>query len=292
MNIFLNTQKQVRSIWWVGIFFLVLAAFTFPLIIISQQYGWEVTIAHQAIIVIAVTWICQLMRRKPMSELMGGFNLSAIRNCLTGLVAGALLMLIPSMFLMMGGYIDWQQGSGDVLSILNTTGVFISVAVAEEFLFRGLVFQRLKKSTGVWITQIIIAAYFLLTHINNPGMTGSTKMLASINIFIASIMFGFAYIKTNSLVMPIAMHFMANWVQGILLSFGVSGNDQASLIKPVFRNYPEWLTGGLFGLEASVPGLVSVIVTTFLLYRWKPTLALEQPTNFKRKERKVLNNSI
>jgi uncharacterized protein len=187
--------------------------------------------------------------------------------------------------------IDWQQGSGDVLSIFNITGVLFSVAVAEEFLFRGIVFQSLRKSTGVLIAQIIIAAYFLLTHINNPGMTGSTKMLASINIFIASLMFGFAYIKTNSLVMPIALHFMANWVQGTLLGFGVSGNEQASLMKPSFGDAPQWMTGGSFGLEASVPGLVCVIVTTFLLYRWKPTLALEQSTNFKRKERKVLNNS-
>lgn len=292
MNIFLNTQKQLRSIWWVAIFFLVLAAFTFPLIIISRQYGWEITIGHQAIIVIATSWICQLIRRKPMSELVGGFNLSAIRNCLTGLVAGALLMVLPAMFLMMCGYMDWQQGSGDVLSILNTTAMFILVAVAEEFLFRGFVFQRLRNSTGVWIAQIIIAAYFLLTHINNSGMTGTIKILASINIFIASIMFGFAYIKTNSLVMPIAMHFMANWVQGTLLGFGVSGNEQASLMKPFFGDAPQWMTGGSFGLEASLPGLVCVIGTTFLLYRWKPTTALQQTTTFKRKERRIMSNSI
>ncbi|WP_207494868.1 CPBP family intramembrane glutamic endopeptidase [Aridibaculum aurantiacum] len=276
----------------VAIFFIVLAAFTIPLIIISQQYGWEVTIAHQAIIVIAATLFCQLMRRKPMSELTGGFNLSAVKNCLIGIVAGALLMLFPAMFLMMCGFIDWQLGSGDVLSILNTTGVFILVAVAEEFLFRGFIFQRLRKSTGVWIAQLMIAAYFLLTHINNPGMTGTIKMLASINIFIASMMFGFAYIKTNSLVMPIAMHFMANWVQGTLLGFGVSGNEQARLMKPSFGDAPQWLTGGSFGLEASVPGLVCVIVTTFLLYRWKPIQAIEQSVTGKLNEEKTVTHSF
>jgi membrane protease YdiL (CAAX protease family) len=70
------------------------------------------------------------------------------------------------------------------------------VAVAEEFLFRGFVFQRLIKGTGVWIAQLLIAAYFLLTHTGNPGVTGEIKILASINIFIASIMFGLAYLKT------------------------------------------------------------------------------------------------
>ncbi|MCG7754335.1 hypothetical protein [Flavihumibacter cheonanensis] len=63
---------------------------------------------------------------------------------------------------------------------------------------------------------------------------------------------------------------MANWVQGTLLGFGVSGNEQVSLLKPVFTNTSAWLTGGNFGLEASVPGLISVIIATILLYRWKP----------------------
>jgi len=50
---------------------------------------------------------------------------------------------------------------------------------------------------------------------------------------------------------------MANWVQGTMLGFGVSGNEQASLLKSLFSNPSQWHTGGRFGLEASVPGLVA-----------------------------------
>ncbi|WP_336514444.1 type II CAAX endopeptidase family protein [Pollutibacter soli] len=269
MNIFFDNQKKLRDMWWIGIFFLVLAAFTFPLILASQHFSREVTITQQAVVVILATWISQGMRRKPMSELLGYMNFTLIKNALFGLVAGALLMLVPAACLSMFGYIHWQQGSGDFSSILNTTWSLIAAAIAEEFLFRGFVFQRLRKSTGLWIAQLIIAAYFLLTHINNPGMTGNIKILASVNIFIASLMFGLAYVKTNSLIMPITFHFMANWVQGTLLGFGVSGNVQASIMKPLFHNAPVWLSGGNFGLEASIPGLVSVVLTTFILYRWR-----------------------
>jgi membrane protease YdiL (CAAX protease family) len=267
MNVFLNTQKQLRSFWWVAIFFLVLAAFTFPLISVSQQYNWEITIHQQAVIIVVTTIICQTMRKSSMSELVGKFNLDLLKNTLLGFVAGALLMLIPAVFLMLFRYIHWQQGTGDLSTLLNLSMVSLSVAVAEEFLFRGFIFQRLRKSSGLWNAQLLIAGYFMLTHMGNPGMTGDIKILASINIFIASIMFGFAYIKTNSLIMPVALHFMANWVQGTLLGFGVSGNEQASLLKPVFSSSPSWLTGGSFGLEASVPSLVCVLVITFILYR-------------------------
>jgi len=122
---------------------------------------------------------------------------------------------------------------------------------------------------GKWPAQLIMAGYFLLIYMNNPGMTGSIKLFASINIFFASIMFGLAFIKSRSLAMPIGLHFMANWVQGTLLGSGVSGNEETRLLKPLFHNAPQWLTGGSFGLEASVPGLIFVIISIILLYNGK-----------------------
>jgi uncharacterized protein len=79
--------------------------------------------------------------------------------------------------------------------------------------------DRLKKIYILRKAQLPMAGYFLLIHMNNPGITGNTKLLASANIFLASIMFGLAFIRTGSL----ALHFIANWAQGTLLGFGVSG---------------------------------------------------------------------
>ena len=84
-------------------------------------------------------------------------------------------------------------------------------------------------------------------------------------------MFGLAFIRTKSLAMPLGLHFMANFMQGGLLGFGVSGTDQSGLLKPIFASVPEWVTGGQFGLEASALGLICVVVTLLLLYIWKPS---------------------
>ena len=100
-------------------------------------------------------------------------------------------------------------------------------------------------------------------------MTGSVKLMASINIFLASILFGLAFIQTQSLAMPIGLHLMANWVQGSILGFGVSGTKQLGLLIPSFGYTPVWLTGGQFGLEASLPGLVCVMITILILYMKK-----------------------
>lgn len=116
-----------------------------------------------------------------------------------------------------------------------------------------------------------MAAYFTLNHWDNPGMTGTVKILASINIFLASILFGLAYIKTQSLAMPIGLHLMLNFTQGTLLGFGVSGNEQAGVLTPQILSGNTCWTGGQFGLEASAPGLLFIIIGCFVLYRWKPT---------------------
>jgi len=126
-------------------------------------------------------------------------------------------------------------------------------------LFRGFIFQRLIGSVGRWPAQLIISGLFLLTHLNNPGMTGIVRLIASTNIFLASTLFGIAYIKTRSLAMPIGIHFMANFMQGIILGFGVSGIDGYHILLPVVDDAPIWLTGGSFGLEASFPGLTVVM---------------------------------
>jgi hypothetical protein len=279
MNIFLNNSRQLRNTWWASIFFLVLALISFPFIMLSKVYHFKITISIQALIVIAATWICQVLRKKPLTELTGVINGLWIKNLIIGLCLGAALMILPALFLYVGGWLTWQISVTDMMTLLSAAGLFISVAVAEEFLFRGFVFQRLIDGIGIWGAQLIMAGYFLLIHMNNPGMSGSIKLFASVNIFLASIMFGLAFIKTKSLAMPIGLHFMANWVQGTLLGFGVSGNEETSLLKPIFYNAPQWLTGGSFGLEASVPGLICVIIAIIFLHRWKPAINQKKKTD-------------
>jgi hypothetical protein len=68
------------------------------------------------------------------------------------------------------------------------------------------------------------------------------------------------FLRTRSLAMPIGLHFMANVTQGVVLGFGVSGTTASGILTPRFDSAATWLTGGDFGLEASVPGLVCVAI--------------------------------
>jgi len=270
MDIFLTPDKNTRNIWWVAIFFLILTSLLFPLIILAARFSFEITMLRQLILILVVSIICQLLNRKPISDLTGKFSFDWIKQLFIGLLIGAALMIFPVLLLTILGYIHWQTDVFSYSTIASGFQLFLFAAIAEELLFRGFVFQRLIQAFGKWPAQLIVAGLFLLTHINNPNITGILKTLACINIFIASIMFGIAFIKTKSLAMPLGLHFMANYMQGTILGFGVSGDKDPSIFKPVFDNAPIWLSGGDFGIEASIFGLSFVILISVFLHLWNP----------------------
>lgn len=268
-NPLLNSDRQLRNGWWILIFFLVLAALLVPTMVLAQQNNKEVSIGVQALIVLIASLTGQLLRQKPLSELFGTLNLHWLIELGAGGLIGSALMLIPALILGIFGWVHWRGNPEGITTILTSLLLFAEIAIAEELLFRGFVFQRLISGLGQWPAQFVIAAFFLLTHLSNPGMAGSVKMMASINIFLVSILFSLAFIQTKSLAMPLGLHFMANFVQGGILGFGVSGAEQPGLIYPVFSDAPAWLTGGQFGLEASLPGLLCVVITLLLIYTRK-----------------------
>lgn len=257
-------RSRLREGLWAITFLGLLAATLAPLLIWSQVAGHEISVAEQAVLILAVTWVCQLLRKQPLTDVLGRANRESIRDLVVGLLLGVALMLVPAAVLGLFGSVTWAINTASLMPTLSVVSVMAAVAVAEELLFRGFLFQRLIGAFGPWAAQLAIAGLFLLTHLNNPGMEGSAKLLASANIFLASILFGLAYLRTGGLAMPIGIHFAANAMQGAMLGMAVSGNAQAGLLIPSFHS-SGWLTGGSFGLEASLPGLTAVVLAVALL---------------------------
>ncbi len=99
-------------------------------------------------------------------------------------------------------------------------------------------------------------------------MAGATRGWASLDIAIAAVLLGLCYLRTRSLAMPIGLHLGWNWTQGSLLGFGVSGLPSHGWWMPVVHCRPHWLTGGSFGLEASLPCAIVGAAACLVLARW------------------------
>lgn len=261
--VFVNRDRRLRNGWWVAAFLAVLGALLVPAILLSAQLGREVTIFDQVIIIALATLAIQALRRRSAFEVTGRPDLRWIADLCLGALLGGLLMVAPALALTLGGWVRWEVAAANPTALWSAVLLMAGVAVAEELLFRGVLFQRLIAGIGLWPAQIVIGLFFVLTHMGNPGMEGATRIWAGVNIFAASILFGLAYVRTRGLALPIGLHFMANVTQGIVLGFGVSGVAEPSILSPVGVAGMGWLTGGAFGLEASLPGLIAVL--TFAL---------------------------
>jgi len=270
-SLFLNAERRLRNGWWILIFFGVLAAILLPLIVSAKSSGSAVSPIQQAAVVLVASCICQLLRRRPLSELFGRLDITWLRELAWGALAGASMMLVPALLLASLGLVSWQWSPSGSLLLSSAVRHLAGAAAAEELMFRGFIFQRLIDGLGQWPAQFIVAGYFVLTHSDGLSGAGELGPLAGVNIFLASVMFGLAFIRTRSLAMPFGLHFSANVTQGPILGFGVSGDSQPGLLQSTILGGPAWLTGGAFGLEASVPGLLCVLVAVVVLYRWKPS---------------------
>lgn len=121
-------------------------------------------------------------------------------------------------------------------------------AVLEEVVMRGVVFRILEQWLGSWIALVISAAVFGLLHLLNPGVT---LLNASAVMMEAGIMLAAAYMLTRRLWFCIGSHFAWNFMQGGVFSAAVSGGAASGLLQAKLVG-PVWLTGGTFGIEASV----------------------------------------
>jgi membrane protease YdiL (CAAX protease family) len=273
----INEHGTLRSGWKALGFFLLLTALgvllALVMAVLKRPYGlgpWA-----GALLGAVASLICVRLEGRSLSSL--GF-LPGLRWLIEGLAGalGGLLIILAAALLVRGmdGF-HWERASTvGPWQLLTSAWVFLGVGFNEEVFFRGYPFQRVVEGTGPWAGQLIFAGLFALVHWGNPGMQGATKAWATLNIGLSAVLFGLCYLRTRSLAMPIGLHFGWNWAQGSLLGFGVSGTtDIRGLWTPVFHGRPEWLTGGAFGLEASLPCALVCALAILAAWRWKGTAA-------------------
>jgi uncharacterized protein len=265
-----NAAPRLRSGWWIAIFFVVLAGLLLPLILLARRSGTVVPLPQQLGVVLAASWICQALYGEPLPRLLGPLDARWPREFLLGGLGGALLMAVPALALGLAGVMSWRIDADGAAALWPELALLAAAVATEEILFRGFLFRRLLDGLGTWPAQLIIAALFVLTHSDSLRALGPLGYLAGANIFLASILFGLAYLRTRSLAMPLGLHLAANVTQGPILGFGVSGTEGARLLSPLPSSAPDWLYGGSFGLEASVLGLGCVVALLVILRGWRP----------------------
>ncbi|MFL6761398.1 MAG: CPBP family intramembrane glutamic endopeptidase [Sphingomicrobium sp.] len=201
-----------------------------------------------AVILASYKLVAPHLGSTPHDDLSGPGSIRQLGN---GLGVGALLFaLVVAVAAILGVY--RLEGVGDASNLaasLVRDGIF--PAVAEEVIFRAILFRWLEEFAGTWAALVLSSALFGLSHMDNP----SADMISTVGIMLeGGILLGAAYMLTRRLWFPMGIHASWNLTQGEVFDIPISGNDAHGLLEAKLHG-PALLTGGGFGLEASIIGI-------------------------------------
>lgn len=149
--------------------------------------------------------------------------------------------------------------NADVAWFRYVTG-FFAVAMLEEMIFRVFLFRLVEAYLGTVISILLTAALFGLAHMSNANAT----WLSTASLTITGLILVGGFLLTRRLWFCFGIHWSWNLVQAVN-SLPVSGNATKGVLNGQIMG-PTWLTGGEFGIEASVVTLsLSVIASGVLL---------------------------
>jgi uncharacterized protein len=181
-----------------------------------------------------------------------------------GLLTGFVLFsAMTGIVALLGGFevLGWRGNAGAIWTWL---AIAVVSGTLEEVLFRGILQRHLEALFGSWIALAITSALFGLGHIFNPD----ASLFAAFAIAVeAGILLGAAYMLTRRLWLAIGIHAAWNFTQGWVFSVPVSGGEVPLGLFITRRTGPDWLTGGDFGLEASVVAMLVATLAGVLMLR-------------------------
>ena len=143
-----------------------------------------------------------------------------------------------------------EGGTSDLIRL--AIGIAIIPGFMEELLLRGILFRWIEEFGGSWVALLLTSALFGYLHINNPNATAFSSFAIALE---AGVLLGGAYMLTRNLWMAIGLHAAWNFTQGWIFDVPVSGTNQDGMVEAQLSG-PELLSGGAFGLEASVIAMV------------------------------------
>lgn len=305
MSIFRNSHGKIRVLWQILLFFLLYtllslissillrilyyglnlssdSSISLLLINIFKDKNYSMVIYHVIDLfscILAIFIIIKKFYKKNLRDI----GMVPLKNhcseLIFGLIFGAISMSVIFFILLFTENITIEKGlSSPSISYYTYTGiaVFIAVGIKEELLCRGYLMNLLNDMNRPWLSIILSSVIFSLLHIFNPNV----EPLGLLNIILVGILFGYMYLRSRNLWMPIGYHITWNYFQGNVFGFPVSGTDPQGIYS-ICNIKDNLLTGGKFGPEGGILATAVILISFFVIYK----LPLSKAKNSNKLER-------
>ena len=206
--------------------------------------------------------------RRPALAAGGGLGLGVL-----GFAVSVALCVIAGTA--MGG-IPAEEGIG--LLLLETVLLLIQSG-AEEYYFRAWLQADLQRRWGPW--PALLAAALLFAAL--PFLVAASRPLSFATLLLGGLLFGLAYRKSGSFLLPWGLHFGWNWAEELL--FGLYPNPGTGTFGALFNidvSGSVWWGGSEEGLNASLSSVIVLAALLAALLAWPSAEAGDAPGRLRR----------
>lgn len=151
---------------------------------------------------------------------------------------------------------------GFVLAMVASLALFAVVGLYEELVVRGFVLKNVAEGlagygakVAVAIAVVVSSLLFGVVHVANAG----ASFFAVIGIAVIAVTLAVSYVVTGRLGLAIGFHAGWNLVMGVVFGHPVSGIEAPARILVVDTTGPATWTGGAFGPEAGMLGILAAL---------------------------------
>ena len=133
---------------------------------------------------------------------------------------------------------------------------YILQTAAEEIYIRGWLVPIISYHKNAYLAILVSSALFSYFHLDNNG----ASWLSTLHLFIFGLFTAVYAMKRGNIWGPCGFHFAWNFIMGNVYGFHVSGYDSESSLMYFTTSNRTFITGGQFGPEGGIPGLVVFIL--------------------------------
>ena len=268
----MSTKKVIRGSLGAIVTLMIVQAFAqfvaSLLVLINVPAGICNILA--GVIYVGVTYILlklfaeKLLTIKTEELGMPGFSLKAVW------IAAAILLpaVVKAIYLVLfsGEYVSSGMNNGQIFETLSAGIVFTGIAAGfvEEMVFRGIILHLIKARWNMTAAVLVPSVLFGCLHIIGMDFSIVSCLMVLIAGTMVGIMFSMIAIESGSVWNSGIVHAMWNI---IIIGGGLAVNqsaDKYSVMTYVLQSKSFVLTGGEFGIEASIVSLSGYIVVMFV----------------------------
>ena len=206
---------------------------------------------------------------RPLATL-GFVKKGSLVELVKGLAVGSLLFSLVALLMLLSGAGSFEWGQltlGPFLYILILFPLWMIQGGAEELVTRAWLLPVSVKKTNLLIGLLTSSLLFALLHLGNPDI----GILPIVNIALFGLFANLYLLRTDNVWGIIGLHAAWNFSQGNIYGFSVSGTGvDAAVLNFIPKSEWSWLTGGVFGAEASIfSSFILLLAVLYLLFKMK-----------------------